>query len=133
MRRARAWLALRPRDACRYHYGLGRQIKTSRLRILRNLRILRKLMIECRKAVPQYKAGRWPSRNHLPYLSTAQKLRFLNSLKRIDAILTSIKERQAMSIIIRIVVVAMCAFAGSAVAGIQFSDLPEQHQVGPAR
>jgi hypothetical protein len=38
-----------------------------------------------------------------------------------------------MSIIIRIVVVAVCAFAGSAVAGIQFSDLPDQHRVGPAR
>jgi hypothetical protein len=35
-----------------------------------------------------------------------------------------------MSIIIRIIVVALCAYAGSAVAGIQFSDLPEQHQVG---
>jgi hypothetical protein len=34
-----------------------------------------------------------------------------------------------MSIIIRITVVAACAFAGSAVAGIQFSDLPDQHQV----
>jgi hypothetical protein len=34
-----------------------------------------------------------------------------------------------MSIIIRIIVVATCAFAGSAVAGVQFSDLPEQHQV----
>jgi hypothetical protein len=38
-----------------------------------------------------------------------------------------------MSIIIRIVVIAICAFAGSAVAGIQFSDLPDQHQVGLAR
>jgi hypothetical protein len=38
-----------------------------------------------------------------------------------------------MSIIIRIIVVAVCAFAGSAVAGIQFSDLPNQHQVGLAR
>jgi hypothetical protein len=38
-----------------------------------------------------------------------------------------------MSIIIRIIVVAVCAFAGSAVAGLQFSDLPNQHQVGPAR
>jgi hypothetical protein len=38
-----------------------------------------------------------------------------------------------MSIIIRIIVVAMCAFAGSAVAGIQFSDLPDQHRVGLAR
>ena len=33
-----------------------------------------------------------------------------------------------MSIIIRVIVIATCAFAGSAVAGIQFSDLPEQHQ-----
>ena len=38
-----------------------------------------------------------------------------------------------MSIIIRIIVVAMCAFAGSAVAGMQFSDLPSQHRVGLAR
>ena len=35
-----------------------------------------------------------------------------------------------MSIIIRVIVVATCAFAGSAVAGIQFADLPQQHQVG---
>jgi hypothetical protein len=34
-----------------------------------------------------------------------------------------------MSIIIRIMVVAMCAFAGSAVAGIQFSELPDHDQV----
>jgi hypothetical protein len=37
-----------------------------------------------------------------------------------------------MSNIIRIIVVAVCAFAGSAVAGMQFSDLPNQHQVGLA-
>jgi hypothetical protein len=37
-----------------------------------------------------------------------------------------------MSIIIRIIVVTVCAFAGSAVAGIQFSDVPNQHQVGLA-
>jgi hypothetical protein len=38
-----------------------------------------------------------------------------------------------MSIIVRIMIVAACAFAGSAVAGIQFSDLPDQHQVRPVR
>jgi hypothetical protein len=38
-----------------------------------------------------------------------------------------------MSIIIRVIVVAVCAFAGSAVAGIQFPDLPNQHQVGLTR
>jgi hypothetical protein len=38
-----------------------------------------------------------------------------------------------MSIIIRIMVVATCAFAGSAVAGIQFSDLPDQPQIRSVR
>jgi hypothetical protein len=66
---------------------------------------------------------------YLPYPSTTKKLRSLSSLKQIHVI-SSNKERQAMSIIIRIIVVALCAYAGSAVAGIQFSDLPEQHQVG---
>jgi hypothetical protein len=101
--------------------------------MLRTLLKLRRSMIEWQNAAPQYKAGRRPSKNHLPYLSMAQKLRLLSSLEQIPAILTSTKGRQAMSIIIRIVVVTMCAFAGSAVAGIQFSDLPDQHQVGLAR
>jgi hypothetical protein len=34
-----------------------------------------------------------------------------------------------MSIIIRIVVIAACAYAGSAIAGAQFLDLPDHHQV----
>ena len=34
-----------------------------------------------------------------------------------------------MSIIIRIVIIAACAYAGSAIAGAQFRDLPEQHQI----
>jgi hypothetical protein len=38
-----------------------------------------------------------------------------------------------MSIVIRFMILATCAFAGSAVAGIQFSDLPDQHQVRPTR
>jgi hypothetical protein len=70
------------------------------------------------------------SRNYLPYLSMTQKPCSLTALKRIRAILSSTRERQTMSIIIRVIVVATCAFAGSAVAGIQFSELPEQHQVG---
>jgi hypothetical protein len=34
-----------------------------------------------------------------------------------------------MSIIIRIIVVAMCAYAGSVFAGVQFPDLPDPHQM----
>jgi hypothetical protein len=34
-----------------------------------------------------------------------------------------------MSIIIRVVVVVTCAYAGSAVAGVQFADLPDPYQV----
>ena len=34
-----------------------------------------------------------------------------------------------MSIIIRILVVVMCAYAGSMVAGIQFPGLPDPHQL----
>jgi hypothetical protein len=34
-----------------------------------------------------------------------------------------------MSIIIRIAVVAACAYAGSIVAGIQFPDLPDSYQM----
>ncbi len=34
-----------------------------------------------------------------------------------------------MSIIIRIVALATCAYAGSVVAGIQFPDLPEPYQM----
>jgi hypothetical protein len=34
-----------------------------------------------------------------------------------------------MSIIIRIVVVVICAYAGSIVAGAQFPDLPDPYQV----
>jgi hypothetical protein len=68
--------------------------------------------------------------NYLPYLSMTQKLCSLTELKQIRAILSSTRERHTMSIIIRVIVVATCAFAGSAVAGIQFSELPEQHQVG---
>jgi hypothetical protein len=34
-----------------------------------------------------------------------------------------------MSIIIRIAVVAACAYAGSIVAGIQFPDLPDPYQM----
>jgi hypothetical protein len=38
-------------------------------------------------------------------------------------------KRQAMSIIIRVVVVVMCAYAGSIVAGDQFPDLPDPYQL----
>jgi len=34
-----------------------------------------------------------------------------------------------MSIIIRVVVVVMCAYAGSVVAGIQFPDLPDPYEM----
>ena len=34
-----------------------------------------------------------------------------------------------MSIIIRIVVIAACAYAGSAIAGAQFLDLSDPHQI----
>jgi hypothetical protein len=34
-----------------------------------------------------------------------------------------------MSFIIRVIVVVICGFAGSTVAGIQFPDLPEYQQV----
>jgi hypothetical protein len=34
-----------------------------------------------------------------------------------------------MSIIIRIVIIAACAYAGSAIAGAQFRDLPDHHQI----
>jgi hypothetical protein len=34
-----------------------------------------------------------------------------------------------MSIIIRVAVVAACAYAGSIVAGIQFPDLPDPYQM----
>ena len=34
-----------------------------------------------------------------------------------------------MSIIIRVVVIVTCAYAGSAVAGIQFPDLPDPYQM----
>jgi hypothetical protein len=34
-----------------------------------------------------------------------------------------------MTIIIRIVIVAACAYAGSAVAGIQFQTLPDPYQM----
>jgi hypothetical protein len=34
-----------------------------------------------------------------------------------------------MSIIIRVVIIAACAYAGSAIAGAQFSDLPDPYQV----
>jgi hypothetical protein len=34
-----------------------------------------------------------------------------------------------MSIIIRVVVIATCAYAGSVVAGIQFPDLPDPYQM----
>ena len=34
-----------------------------------------------------------------------------------------------MSIIIRVVVIATCAYAGSVVAGIQFPDLPVPHEM----
>jgi hypothetical protein len=33
-----------------------------------------------------------------------------------------------MSIIIRVLIVLVCAYAGSAVAGAQFSDLPDPYQ-----
>jgi hypothetical protein len=34
-----------------------------------------------------------------------------------------------MSIIIRVAVVVMCAYAGSIVAGVQFPDLPDPYQM----
>ncbi len=34
-----------------------------------------------------------------------------------------------MSIIIRIVIVMVCAYVGSLVAGIQFAELPDTHQI----
>jgi hypothetical protein len=34
-----------------------------------------------------------------------------------------------MSIIIRIVIIAACAYTGSAIAGAQFLDLPDHHQI----
>jgi len=37
--------------------------------------------------------------------------------------------KQAMSVFIRIVILAACAYAGSAVAGIQFQTLPDPYQM----
>ncbi len=34
-----------------------------------------------------------------------------------------------MSIIIRVVIVMVCAYAGSLVEGIQFAELPDSHQM----
>jgi hypothetical protein len=35
-----------------------------------------------------------------------------------------------MSIIIRIIVITACAYAGSAVAAMHFSDIPDPYQMG---
>ena len=34
-----------------------------------------------------------------------------------------------MSIIIRIAIIAACAYAGTAIAGAQFLDLPDHHEI----
>jgi hypothetical protein len=59
------------------------------------------------------------------------KTNFLSGLKRIFIRLVFNKQagRQAMSIIIRVFVVAFCAYAGSVFAGIQFPDLPDPHEM----
>jgi hypothetical protein len=52
---------------------------------------------------------KWPERN--PYYPLANN------------------KRQTMSIIIRVAVIAACAYAGSIVAGIQFPDLADPYQI----
>jgi len=49
-------------------------------------------------------------------------------LKQILGSLARITKEAEMSIMIRIFIVLVCAYAGSVVAGAQFSDIPDPYQ-----
>jgi hypothetical protein len=49
-------------------------------------------------------------------------------MKQIPGSLARTTQEAAMSIIIRVIIVLVCAYAGSVVAGAQFSDIPDPYQ-----
>jgi hypothetical protein len=52
----------------------------------------------------------------------------LSGLQQILGSLARTRKEAEMSIIIRIFIVLVCAYAGSVVAGAQFSDIPDPYQ-----